>query len=126
MSEEVLKNINFKRGQVYIADLGDDVVGSEQGGKRPVLIIQNNKGNKHSPNLIVLPLTSKNPKRLLPTHVQIKKKDYKGLKKDSIVLVDQWKTISKQRIVEPCPLTILNQEHMKKVEESVKVSVALW
>lgn len=125
MSEELLKKIDFKRGQIYIADLGKDVVGSEQGGKRPVLILQNNIGNKYSPNLIVLPLTSKTPKRLLPTHVQIKKDDYKGINKDSIVLVDQWKTISKQRIVVPRPLTMLKQEHMKKVEESVKISVAL-
>lgn len=91
MSIEELNNIEFKRGQVYIADLGDNTVGSEQYGERPVLIIQNNIGNKHSPNIIVLPLTTKSPKRLLPTQVKIYKKDYNSLSRDCIILADQQK-----------------------------------
>lgn len=123
---EEINNIEFKRNQVYIANLGDDVVGSEQGGVRPVLILQNNIGNRRSPNLIVLPLTTKTSKKLLPTHVLVTKEKYKGLSKDCIVLADQLKTISKQRITKPYPITIIKQEDMKKVEESLKVSVALW
>ena len=125
LRKENPKNIKFKRGQVYIADLGDDVVGSEQGGERPVLILQNNIGNKFSPNLIVLPLTTKNPKRLLPTHVPIKKSDYNMLTKDSIILTDQWRTISKERITKSIPMTMIKQQDMKRVEESIKISVGL-
>lgn len=121
-----VKNIEFKRGQVYIADLGSDIVGSEQGGERPVLIVQNNIGNKYSPNLIVLPLTTKTPKKLLPTHVPIRKSDYNIFSKDCIILADQWKTISKERITKSIPLTMLKQQDMKKVEESVKISVGIW
>lgn len=123
--KEKLQNIAFKRGQVYIADLGTDVVGSEQGGERPVLILQNNIGNKYSPNLIVLPLTTKNPKKLLPTHVPIKKSDYNILSKDSIILTDQWRTISKERITKSMPLTMIKQQDMKRVEESIRISVGL-
>ena len=86
----------MKRGEIYYADLGD-VVGSEQAGIRPVVIIQNNVGNKYSKTVIVLPITSKT-KKSLPTHVNISGSKY-GLEKDSIVLAEQIRTIDKTRVI---------------------------
>ena len=85
----------IKRGDIYYAEL-NPVIGSEQGGKRPVLIISNDIGNKHSPTVIVAPITSRvHTKAKLPTHTLIK--DFEGLDKNSIILFEQIRTIDKQR-----------------------------
>ena len=86
----------IKRGDIYYAEL-NPVIGSEQGGKRPVLIISNDIGNKHSPTVIVAPITSRvHTKAKLPTHTLIK--DFEGLDKNSIILFEQIRTIDKQRL----------------------------
>lgn len=86
------------RGELYYADLQDEsVTGSEQHGIRPVLVVQNNVGNKYSPTIIVTALTSQHKKKTLPTHVFIKAGE-SGLKKDSYVLLEQVKTIDKKRL----------------------------
>ena len=87
----------LKRGDIFYADLGE-VVGSEQAGLRPVVIIQNNMGNKYSKTVIVLPITSK-VKKDLPTHVKISGNNY-GLEKDSVILVEQIRTLDKTRLKE--------------------------
>lgn len=92
-----MTDIGIKRGDIFYADLRP-VVGSEQGGIRPVLIIQNNMGNKHSPTTIVAMLTSKIGKKELPTHIILHKEDADGLPKDSVILCEQIRTIDKRRI----------------------------
>ncbi|MEA1974119.1 MAG: type II toxin-antitoxin system PemK/MazF family toxin [Bacillota bacterium] len=87
---------NIKRGEVYLADL-NPVQGSEQGGIRPVLIIQNDIGNKYSPTVIIAAITAKISKAKLPTHVEIKKEAV-GLAKDSVILLEQIRTIDKIRL----------------------------
>ncbi len=119
MSSNEASAIEFRRGQVYIADLGKDVIGSEQGGIRPVVVIQNNVGNKYSPNLICLPLSTKPRKKKLPTHIYIDKSEYTEIDKDSIILADQMRTISKQRIIKPTPLVTLCQDKMMEIEQSI-------
>ncbi len=88
----------IKRGELYYADLSP-VVGSEQGGVRPVLIVQNNVGNKYSPTIIAAAITSQINKAKLPTHIELAAKDY-GLAKDSVVLLEQIRTLDKQRLKE--------------------------
>ena len=88
----------IKRGDMFYADLSP-VVGSEQGGIRPVLIIQNDVGNKHSPTVIAAAITSQTTKNKLPTHIEIDSKD-NGLKADSVVLAEQIRTIDKSRLKE--------------------------
>ncbi|OOB78796.1 MAG: hypothetical protein BEN19_08510 [Epulopiscium sp. Nuni2H_MBin003] len=109
----------FKRGEIYMADLGKDVIGSEQGGIRPVVIIQNNIGNKYSPNVICIPLSTKPRKRKLPTHVYIDKAEYIEIDKDSIILADQMRTISKQRIIRSMPLVTLKASKMHEIEQCI-------
>ncbi len=125
MSSNEVKDIEFKRGQVYIADLGKDVIGSEQGGVRPVVIIQNNVGNKYSPNVICIPLSTKPRKKKLPTHIYIDKAEYNEIDKDSIILADQMRTISKQRIIKPTPLVTLCQDKMIEIEQSIKENLCI-
>lgn len=86
----------IKRGDIYYADLRP-VIGSEQGGIRPVLIIQNDTGNKHSPTVIVAAITSKMNKAKLPTHIEIDSKQY-DIVKDSVILLEQLRTIDKKRL----------------------------
>ena len=106
------------RGEIYIADL-DPVVGSEQGGERPVLIIQNNLGNKHSPTVIVLAITSRfHKKRHLPTHVPIESGD---LSKNSIALAEQVRTIDKSRLIHYVGRA--SRETMDFVDNALKVSM---
>lgn len=108
------------RGEIYIADL-DPVVGSEQGGERPVLIIQNNLGNKHSPTVIVLAITSRfHKKRHLPTHVPIESGD---LSKDSIALAEQVRTIDKSRLIHYVGRA--SRETMDFVDDALKVSMGV-
>ena len=108
------------RGEIYIADL-DPVVGSEQGGERPVLVIQNNQGNKHSPTVIVLAITSRfHKKRHLPTHVPIESGD---LSKDSIALAEQVRTIDKSRLIHYVGRA--SKETMDFVDNALKVSMGV-
>ncbi len=88
----------IKRGELYYADLSP-VVGSEQGGIRPVLIVQNDVGNKYSPTIIAAAITSKINKAKLPTHIELAALDY-GLQRDSVVLLEQIRTIDKRRLKE--------------------------
>lgn len=117
----VWKNVNVKRGDVYYADLSP-VVGSEQGGVRPVLVIQNDIGNKYSPTIIIAAITSQINKAKLPTHVEIKASEY-GLPKDSVVLLEQIRTIDKKRLREK--IGRFNDEMMAKVDECLKISLGL-
>ncbi|HPS25931.1 MAG TPA: type II toxin-antitoxin system PemK/MazF family toxin, partial [Bacteroidales bacterium] len=86
----------IKRGEIYFAQL-NPVIGSEQGGLRPVLVVQNDIGNQYSPTTIVLAITSQINKAKLPTHVELKAKQY-GLERDSVVLTEQIRTIDKKRL----------------------------
>lgn len=110
-----------KRGDIYYANLSP-VVGSEQGGHRPVLIIQNDVGNKYSPTVIVAAITSQISKAKLPTHVEINARQY-NLEKDSVILLEQLRTIDKRRLKEK--VTHLNEEIMETVDEAIKTSLGL-
>jgi len=113
--------VDVTRGDVYYADL-NPVVGSEQGGVRPVLVIQNNIGNKYSPTIIVAAITSKIEKAKLPTHVEIPA-DRSNLNRDSVVLLEQIRTIDKKRLKRR--VTHLNDNILKRVDEAVEISLGL-
>ena len=113
--------MDIKRGFVFYADLSP-VVGSEQGGYRPVLVIQNNVGNKYSPTVIVAAITSHIEKAKLPTHVELSAKEH-GLEKDSVILLEQVRTIDKQRLQQK--ITELDEKVMAKVDEALKISLGL-
>lgn len=113
--------MQIKRGDIFYADLSP-VVGSEQGGIRPVLIIQNDVGNRHSPTVICAAVTSKMNKAKLPTHVEISSKDY-GIVKDSVILLEQIKTIDKQRLKDY--VCRADQKLMNKVDEALHISLML-
>ncbi len=113
--------MSVKRGEIYYADLSP-VVGSEQGGVRPVLIVQNDVGNKFSPTVIAAAITSQRLKTSLPTHIQVNAHDC-GLAKDSIVLLEQVRTLDKKRLREK--MGILNQEDMYKIDKALSVSFGL-
>lgn len=110
-----------KRGDIYYADLSP-VVGSEQGGVRPVIIIQNDIGNKHSPTVIISAITSQIDKAKLPTHVEISSEEY-GLNKDSVVLLEQIRTLDKRRLKEK--IGHMTNKDMDKVDKALKISVGL-
>lgn len=111
----------MKRGDVFFADLSP-VVGSEQGGVRPVLIIQNDIGNRFSPTVIVAAITAQIQKAKLPTHVEIDAEAH-GFDRDSVILLEQIRTIDKQRLTDK--ITHLDDESMRKVDEALQVSVGL-
>ncbi len=111
----------IKRGDIYYADLSP-VIGSEQGGVRPVLIVQNDVGNKYSPTVIAAAITSQINKAKLPTHIEISAQEY-GLAKDSVILLEQIRTIDKKRIREK--IGHLDDELMEKVNEAISVSFGL-
>ena len=113
--------MQIKRGDIYYADLSP-VVGSEQGGIRPVLVIQNDVGNKYSPTTIVSAITSQINKAKLPIHVEINAVDY-GLNKDSVVLLEQVRTIDKKRLREK--IGHFDDDMMEKVNEAIKISFGL-
>lgn len=113
--------MTVKRGEIYYADLSP-VIGSEQGGLRPVLIIQNNVGNKHSPTVIAAAITSQKLKAELPTHIHVNA-DTSGLVKDSIVLLEQVRTIDKQRLRER--MGELDVSAMNMVNKALSVSFGL-
>ena len=109
------------RGDIYYADLSP-VVGSEQGGIRPVLIIQNDVGNRHSPTVICAAITSKMNKAKLPTHVELDSSRY-ALVKDSVVLLEQLRTIDKKRLRDK--VCHLDREILRKVERALLISLDL-
>ncbi|MCR5207569.1 MAG: type II toxin-antitoxin system PemK/MazF family toxin [Eubacterium sp.] len=113
--------MNVKRGDIYYADLSP-VVGSEQGGVRPVLIVQNDIGNRFSPTVIAAAITSRQDKNNLPTHIGVDARGC-GLSKDSVVLLEQVRTIDKQRLREK--MGALGTNDMGKVNEALSVSFGL-
>ncbi|MBQ6798704.1 MAG: type II toxin-antitoxin system PemK/MazF family toxin [Oscillospiraceae bacterium] len=112
---------NVKRGDIFYADLSP-VVGSEQGGMRPVLIIQNDMGNRHSPTVIAAAITSQTGKAKLPTHINLSGNSY-GLSRDSVVLLEQIRTIDKKRLREH--MGRLDEALMSKVDNAIAVSFGL-
>ncbi|MGN0526875.1 MAG: type II toxin-antitoxin system PemK/MazF family toxin [Acutalibacteraceae bacterium] len=113
--------MNIKRGDIFYADLSP-VVGSEQGGVRPVLIVQNNVGNKYSPTVIAAAITSQQFKSKLPTHINVEA-DVCGLSKDSVVLLEQIRTLDKQRLKEK--MGNLPESDMNKINDALSVSMGL-
>ena len=113
--------MSVKRGDIYYADLSP-VVGSEQGGLRPVLIIQNDVGNRYSPTVIAAAITSRMGKTRLPTHIDIHA-DKVGLTKDSVVLLEQVRTLDKRRLKEK--MGHLDESIMRRVNEAIAVSFGL-
>ena len=113
--------MTIKRGDIYYADLSP-VVGSEQGGIRPVLIVQNDIGNKYSPTVIAAAITSQKDKSNLPTHIKVNAENC-GLAKDSIVLLEQVRTIDKRRLKEK--MGRLDESSMTAVNDAITVSFGL-
>ncbi len=110
-----------KRGELYYADLSP-VIGSEQGGIRPVLVVQNDIGNKYSPTVIVSAITSKLNKAKLPTHIELPASKY-GLEKDSVVLLEQIRTLDKQRLKEK--IGELENYKMEEVNKAMLISLGV-
>ncbi len=110
-----------KRGDIYYADLSP-VVGSEQGGMRPVLIVQNDTGNKHSPTVIAAAITSQIGKARLPTHIELEAQNY-GLTRNSVILLEQIRTIDKSRLRER--MGQLDEPTMVRVDDAIAVSFGL-
>ena len=113
--------MTVKRGEIYYADLSP-VVGSEQGGIRPVLIVQNDVGNKHSPTVIAAAITSKQEKSRLPTHISVQASSC-GLAKDSVVLLEQVRTLDQRRLKER--MGELDSGSMQQVNDALQVSLGL-
>ena len=111
----------IKRGDIYYADLRP-VVGSEQGGVRPVLIIQNDAGNRHSPTVICAAITSRMNKAKLPTHVELSTREC-DISKDSVILLEQIRTIDKQRLKEK--VCHLDTGTLNRVDRALKISLEL-
>ena len=116
-----MNGVVIKRGDIFYADLRP-VVGSEQGGIRPVLIIQNDIGNKHSPTVICAAITSKMNKAKLPTHIEIDASPY-AIVKDSVILLEQLRTIDKQRLKDK--VCHLDGELLKQVNKALCISLEL-
>lgn len=110
-----------KRGDIYYADLSP-VVGSEQGGVRPVLIVQNDVGNKYSPTVIAAAITSQINKAKMPTHIELSAREY-GLNKDSVILLEQIRTIDKKRLREK--IGCLDEGLMASVNGALSISFGL-
>ena len=111
--------MTIKRGELYYADLSP-VVGSEQGGIRPVLVVQNDVGNKFSPTVIAAAVTSKINKAKLPTHIELPCSQY-GLQRDSVILLEQIRTLDKRRLKER--IGELNEVTMSKVDKAILISL---
>ncbi len=111
----------IKRGDIYYADLSP-VVGSEQGGMRPVLIVQNDTGNRHSPTVIAAAITSQIDKARLPTHIELHAQSY-GLSRDSVILLEQIRTLDKSRLRER--MGQLDNTTMDRVDSAIAVSFGL-
>ncbi len=110
-----------KRGDIFFADL-NPVVGSEQGGMRPVLVVQNDVGNKYSPTVIVAAITSQIDKAKLPTHIEVSMGE-SSLDKNSVVLLEQIRTIDKQRLAQK--IAHLETDSMERVNEALEISLGL-
>ena len=110
-----------RRGEIYYADLSP-VVGSEQGGMRPVLIVQNDVGNRYSPTVIAAAITSQQNKARLPTHIEIEARTY-GLSKNSVVLLEQVRTLDKRRLRER--MGCLDEKVMQRVDGAIAISLGL-
>ena len=119
--KSLMYGVEMRRGDVYYADLRP-VIGSEQGGIRPVLIIQNDVGNKHSPTVICAAITSKMNKAKLPTHIELNARLY-DMDKDSVVLLEQLRTIDKKRLKDK--VCHLDGDIMRRVNRALKVSLEL-
>jgi mRNA interferase MazF len=113
--------VEVRRGYVFFADLSP-VVGSEQGGVRPVLVVQNNVGNRYSPTIIVAAITSQINKAKLPTHVELSAHEC-NLDRDSVVLLEQIRTIDKQRLQNK--VTELDERIMQQIDDSLRISLGL-
>lgn len=113
--------MEVNRGDIFYADLSP-VVGSEQGGVRPVLVVQNNVGNKYSPTVIIAAITSKLSKAKLPTHIELNKFNC-NLIKDSVVLLEQLRTLDKRRLQEK--ICSLKESEMIKVDVAIMISLGL-
>lgn len=113
--------MSIKKGDLYFADLSP-VTGSEQGGVRPVLVVQNDVGNKFSPTIIVAAITSRRNKADLPTHVEIEA-DGNGLSKNSVVLLEQLRTIDKRRLRER--IGTIDKTRLPEVDEALSVSLGI-
>ena len=121
------RSVNFvdtsvKRGEIYYADLSP-VVGSEQGGVRPVLIVQNDTGNRYSPTVIAAAITSQTGKARLPTHIELPVAESCGLTKDSVVLLEQVRTLDKKRLRER--MGRVEEPIMEKIDTAIGVSFGL-
>ena len=121
------RSVNFvdtsvKRGEIYYADLSP-VVGSEQGGVRPVLIIQNDTGNRYSPTVIAAAITSQTGKARLPTHIELPVQQECGLTRDSVVLLEQVRTLDKRRLRER--MGRVDDQVMEKIDTAIAVSFGL-
>lgn len=116
------ENRQITRGEIYYADLSP-VVGSEQGGLRPVLIIQNNIGNKYSPTVIVSAITSQLSKAKIPTHIELPAREH-NLPKDSVILLEQIRTIDKRRLNEK--VSTLSPAKMNQVDKAILISLGFY
>lgn len=116
-----MTTLTVKRGDIFYADLSP-VIGSEQGGIRPVIIIQNDIGNKYSPTIIIAAITSQINKAKLPTHVEISSEEY-GLNKDSVVLLEQIRTIDKKRLKEK--IGKMSDRDVEKVNLALMISLGI-
>lgn len=121
-SRKKTENLLVKRGEIYFADMGEGI-GSEQNGVRPVLILQNDVGNKYSPTTIVALITSISKKMNLPVHYEIRK-EVSNLPQDSVVLLEQIRTIDKQRLLKK--VSHLNEEQMKTINHKILVSLGMF
>ena len=111
----------IRKGDIYYADLSP-VIGSEQGGIRPVLVVQNDIGNRYSPTIIIAAITSQINKAKLPTHVELRGDDY-GLPKDSVLLLEQIRTIDKKRLGEK--IGHVKEDVIEKVNDALRISLGL-
>ena len=116
-----MKALNIRRGDIYYADLSP-VVGSEQGGIRPVLIVQNNVGNRYSPTVIAAAITSQQSKAKMPTHIPLHA-NTSGLTKDSVVLLEQVRTIDKRRLKEK--MGSVDDASMSAVDNAISISLGM-
>lgn len=119
--KEVYTMTNIRRGDIYYADLSP-VIGSEQGGTRPVLIVQNDVGNRHSPTVIAAAITSRQDKARLPTHIQVNTEG-SGLSRDSVVLLEQIRTLDKRRLREH--MGHLDELSMNRIDHALQISFGL-
>ncbi len=121
MQKRRVNKLTVRRGDIYYADLSP-VVGSEQGGIRPVLIVQNDVGNRYSPTVIAAAITSRTDKSKLPTHIEVFADRY-GLARDSVILLEQIRTIDKKRLKEK--MGHLDEDVMRSVNDAISVSFGL-